>query len=34
NIVFAFLCNFVGGGIFIGLVYDFLNGKLNRLEQQ
>lgn len=27
NIVFAFLGNFVGGGIFVGLVYAFLNGK-------
>ncbi|CAC7017435.1 nitrite transporter [Staphylococcus aureus] len=34
NIVFAFLGNFVGGGIFVGLVYAFLNGKRNRLEQQ
>ncbi|PZI50594.1 formate/nitrite transporter family protein [Staphylococcus aureus] len=34
NIAFAFLGNFVGGGIFVGLVYAFLNGKRNRLEQQ
>ncbi len=33
-IVFGFLGNFVGGGIFVGLVYAFLNGKRNRLEQQ
>ena len=27
NIVFAFLGNYIGGGIFIGLVYAYLNGK-------
>ena len=34
NIVFAFLGNFVGGGIFVGLVYAFLHGKRNRLAHQ
>lgn len=32
NIVFVFLGNFVGGGIFVGFVYVFLNGKCNCLE--
>ncbi|MBL3950274.1 hypothetical protein FH729_24540, partial [Bacteroides thetaiotaomicron] len=33
-LLYCFLGNFVGGGIFVGLVYAFLNGKRNRLEQQ
>ena len=27
NIVFAFVGNYIGGGIFVGLVYAYLNGK-------
>src|SRR5699024_2718410 len=27
NIVFAFIGNYIGGGIFVGLVYAYLNGK-------
>lgn len=27
NIVFVFFGNYIGGGIFIGLVYVYLNGK-------
>ncbi|MBO1199652.1 formate/nitrite transporter family protein [Staphylococcus simiae] len=33
NLVFAFLGNYVGGGLFIGLVFAYLNGKRNSLEQ-
>lgn len=33
NIVFAFIGNFIGGGIFVGLVYSFLNGKRQQLEK-
>ncbi|KAB2178712.1 formate/nitrite transporter family protein [Staphylococcus epidermidis] len=32
NIVFAFLGNYIGGGIFIGLVYAYLNGKRDSLQ--
>lgn len=33
NLVFAFLGNYVGGGLFIGLVFAYLNGKRNSLDQ-
>ncbi|GGB08939.1 formate/nitrite transporter [Macrococcus hajekii] len=29
NIVFAFIGNYIGGGIFVGLVYAYLNGRRN-----
>ncbi|SCS82029.1 formate/nitrite transporter family protein [Staphylococcus caeli] len=32
NIVFAFIGNFIGGGIFVGLVYAYLNGKRDSLS--
>ncbi|MDN6741056.1 MAG: formate/nitrite transporter family protein, partial [Staphylococcus equorum] len=32
NIVFAFIGNYIGGGIFVGLVYAYLNGKRNSLH--
>ena len=32
NIVFAFLGYYIGGGIFIGLVYAYLNGKRDSLQ--
>ena len=32
NIVFAFLGNYIGGGIFIGLMYAYLNGKRDSLQ--
>ena len=28
NVIFAFFSNFIGGGIFIGLVYAYLNGNV------
>ncbi|MHD0396890.1 formate/nitrite transporter family protein [Staphylococcus simulans] len=35
NIVFAFIGNYIGGGIFVGLLYAFFNGKRNHyLDQQ
>lgn len=35
NIVFAFIGNYIGGGIFVGLLYAFFNGKRNHyLNQQ
>ncbi|WP_114602730.1 formate/nitrite transporter family protein [Staphylococcus sp. EZ-P03] len=35
NIVFAFIGNYIGGGIFIGLLFAFFNGKRNRyIEEQ
>ncbi|BBD89196.1 formate/nitrite transporter family protein [Staphylococcus caprae] len=33
NIVFAFIGNYIGGGIFVGLVYAYLNGKRDSLSQ-
>lgn len=32
NIVFAFIGNFIGGGLFVGLVYAYLNGKRDSLH--
>lgn len=32
NIVFAFIGNYIGGGIFVGLVYAYLNGKRDSLS--
>ena len=32
NIVFAFIGNYIGGGIFVGLVYAYLNGKRDSLR--
>ncbi|MDG0844058.1 formate/nitrite transporter family protein [Staphylococcus equorum] len=32
NIVFAFIGNYIGGGIFVGLVYAYLNGKRDSLH--
>lgn len=32
NIVFALIGNYIGGGIFVGLVYAYLNGQRNHLK--
>ena len=32
NIVFAFIGNYIGGGIFVGLVYAYLNGKRDSIK--
>ena len=32
NIVFAFVGNYIGGGIFVGLVYAYLNGKRDSIK--
>ncbi|MGZ9849672.1 formate/nitrite transporter family protein [Macrococcus psychrotolerans] len=32
NIVFAYIGNYIGGGIFVGLVYAYLNGSRNEIE--
>ena len=32
NIVFALIGNYIGGGIFVGLVYAYLNGQRNQLK--
>lgn len=32
NIVFALIGNYIGGGIFVGLVYAYLNGHRNQLK--
>ncbi|MEB8123392.1 formate/nitrite transporter family protein [Staphylococcus succinus] len=32
NITFAFIGNFIGGGIFVGLLYAYLNGKRDSLQ--
>lgn len=34
NIVFAYIGNYIGGGIFIGLVYAYLNGDRNDVVKQ
>lgn len=31
NVVFAFIGNYIGGGIFIGFVYAYLNGTRDSL---
>ncbi|MDN8847794.1 formate/nitrite transporter, partial [Staphylococcus aureus] len=32
NIIFAFIGNYIGGGIFVGLVYAYLNGRRDSLS--
>ena len=32
NIVFALIGNYIGGGIFVGLVYAYLNGQRSQLK--
>jgi formate/nitrite transporter FocA (FNT family) len=32
NIVFAFIGNYIGGGIFVGLLYAYLNGHRDSLK--
>ena len=33
NIVFAFIGNYIGGGIFVGLVYAYVNGRRDAFEK-
>lgn len=32
NIVFALIGNYIGGGVFVGLVYAYLNGQRSQLK--